>query len=492
VDVELLHRIQFAATISFHFIFPPMSMGVGLVLMIFGIQSVRTNDPKWRQLSLFWTKLYGLIFSMGVATGIVQEFQFGTNWSVYSRFVGNIFGALLAAEGIFAFMLEGGFLGLMLFGGYRLGNRLWLFATSMVVLGAHFSALWIIMANSWMQSPRGFELRDDRFGTQAIMTSFAETVFTPTFGPRIWHTWTASWMVGAALVLSVAAYYLLKDIYVEQAKAMMRIALPIFTVFAVLQLALLGRASAESVAEHQAVKLAAMEGLFDTTSCAPMTVLGWVDTASQTVTGIQIPCLLSILVGGSTDTVVQGLNDFPQEDWPIVNLVFQTYHTMINLAMLFVAVGLLACLLWWRGRLWTTPWMLRVLVGIIVLTHVSTIAGWWTAEFGRQPWIVWELLRTEDAFSPNVTRLQVTISLVLFVALYSVLLVVFLWLLDKHIKKGPYAVPDVEHTDSLPDTFAEIFRSKNRQPRASIDVEAVDLVGVGRSGTPDAGTEGSR
>ena len=158
MTTELLHRIQFGLTVSFHFIFPPMSLGLGLILVIFGVKSVRTNDPKWRQLSMFWVKIYGLIFAMGIATGIVQEFEFGTNWSVYSRFVGNIFGSLLAAEGIFAFMLEGGFLGLMLFGGSRLGNKMWLFATTMVVVGATFSATWIVMANSWMQTPR--RLRD--------------------------------------------------------------------------------------------------------------------------------------------------------------------------------------------------------------------------------------------------------------------------------------------------------------------------------------------
>jgi cytochrome d ubiquinol oxidase subunit I len=484
MDIELLHRLQFAATISFHFIFPPMSMGVGLLLLYFGIQSVRTNDSRWRQLSLFWTKLYGLIFSMGVATGIVQEFQFGTNWSIYSRFVGNIFGALLAAEGIFAFMLEGGFLGLMLFGGYRLGNRLWLFATSMVVLGAHFSALWIIMANSWMQTPAGFELRDDGFGEQAFMTSFSDVVFTDSFLPRIIHTWAASWMIGAALVMSVAAYYLLKDRFVEQAQLMIKGALPVFTVFSVAQLLLIGRAQAESVAANQAVKLAAMEGVFETTSCAPMTIVGWVDTASRTVTGIEIPCLLSLLVGGSTDTVVQGLNDFPEADWPLVNLVFQTYHFMINLSVLFVLVGLVALFLLWRGRLQQSSLILKVLVVTIVATQMVSIAGWWTAEFGRQPWIVWELLRTEDAFSPNVTRLQVTTSLTLFVLLYLVLLVVFLWLFDRHIKKGPPPVPDLDHTESLPDSFAEIFRSKSRQHRASIDIEGVPAQPQG------AGTQG--
>ena len=260
MSTELLHRIQFGLTISFHFIFPPMSLGLGLILIIFGVKSVRTNDPKWRQLSMFWTKIYGLIFAMGIATGIVQEFQFGTNWSDYSRFVGNIFGSLLAAEGIFAFMLEGGFLGLMLFGGTRLGNKMWLFATTMVVVGATFSATWIVMANSWMQTPAGYKVEDVGQGDQAFMTSFREVVFTPSFGPRIIHTLAASWMVGASLVLSVGAYYLLRRRHVDLARTMIRVALPIFTVLAVLQVFVFGANQATEVANHQPEKLAAMEG----------------------------------------------------------------------------------------------------------------------------------------------------------------------------------------------------------------------------------------
>src|SRR6476469_7596977 len=200
MDAETLSRIQFALTISFHFIFPPLSMGLGLMLVVIGIKYVRTKDPKWRQLSFFWVKIYGLIFAVGVATGIVQEFEFGTNWADYSRFVGNVFGSLLAAEGIFAFFLEGGFLGLLLFGGNRLGPRLWLGATSVVVFGAHFSALWILMANSWMQTPQGYEVVNDR----AVMTDFWQVVFTPTFIPRLLHVWAASWTVGAALMCSVS------------------------------------------------------------------------------------------------------------------------------------------------------------------------------------------------------------------------------------------------------------------------------------------------
>ncbi len=365
MTTELLHRIQFGLTVSFHFIFPPMSLGLGVFLIILGVKSVRTGDPRWRQLSLFWVRIYGLIFALGIATGIVQEFMFGTNWADYSRFVGNIFGALLAAEGIFAFMIEGGFLGLMLFGGTRLGNRMWLFATTMVVFGATFSAFWIIMANSWMQTPQGFEIRDVGQGNQAFMTSFREVVFNPSFGPRILHTLVASWMVGMSLVLSVAAFYLLKRRHVELSKTMIRVALPIFTVLAILQVGVFGANQAIEVANEQPEKLAAMEGLYDTQSCAPMYLVGWTDPENETTSGISIPCLLSFLTYQDTNAEVTGLEAFPRDEWANASVVFQVYHLMIDLGMLFIAIGVVACGLWaWKRKLWEQRWMLRVFVGL--------------------------------------------------------------------------------------------------------------------------------
>jgi len=469
MTVEQLHRLQFALTVSFHFIFPPMSLGLGLVLVIFGVKSVRTGDPKWRQLSMFWVKVYGLIFAVGIATGLVQEFEFGTNWSVYSRFVGNIFGSLLAAEGIFAFMLEGGFLGLMLFGGARLGNRLWLFATTMVVVGATFSATWIVMANSWMQTPNGYEIKDVGQGDQAFMTSFREVVFTPSFGPRIWHTLVASWLVGASLVLSVAAYYILRKRHVELAKTMIRVALPLFTVLAILQVVFFGANMATEVATQQPEKLAAMEGVYQGGEDQPMTIFGWTNQGTQTTTGLQVPGLLSLLVGKSTDTYVAGLDEQPADDAPNVNLVFQVYHLMINLGMAFIAIGVVATgLWWWKRKIWNARWLLWVLVGSIGLTQLATLSGWWTAEFGRQPWVVWNVLRTEGAQSPLVPASQLWFSIGMFVVLYAVVFAVFLSLLNRIIKAGPPDPPDDETTESLPDTFGEIFR---RRSRVSIGVD---------------------
>ena len=463
MSTELLDRIQFGLTVSFHFIFPPLSLGVGLVLIIFGVKSVRTGDPKWRQLSTFWVKIYGLIFSMGIATGIVQEFEFGTNWSNYSRFVGNIFGSLLAAEGIFAFMLEGGFLGLMLFGGTRLGNRLWLFATTMVVVGATFSATWIVMANSWMQTPQGYEINDVGQGPQAFMTSFQDVVFTPSFIPRILHLLAASWMVGTSMVLSVGAYYLLRKRHVDLARTMIRVALPLFTVLAIAQVALFGANQAIEVSKQQPAKLAAMEGVYSTRTCAPMYILGWTDQKTQQTTGLAVPCLLSFLTDQNFDASVTGLEATPQADWPEVNLVFQMYHLMINLGMLFIAIGLAACALWvWNRKLWTNRWILRALVASVFLTELATLSGWWTAEFGRQPWIVWNVLRTAGAQSPNVGTGQLIFSIGMFVVLYAVVLYTFLRLLDRQIKQGPPLPSDESSIESLPDSFGEIFRRRSR------------------------------
>ncbi len=464
MTTEILHRIQFALTISFHFIFPPMSIGLGLILVILGVKSVRTGDPKWRQLSMFWVKIYGLIFAMGIATGIVQEFQFGTNWSIFSRYVGNVFGSLLAAEGIFAFMLEGGFLGLMLFGGTKLGNRLWLFATTMVVTGAMFSATWIVMANSWMQSPQGYEIRDVGHGDQAFMTSFAEVVFTPTFIPRILHVLAASWMVGSALVMSVGAWYLLRGRHIELAKTMIRVALPLFAVLSVLQVFVFGSNQAIAVTENQPEKLAAMEGLYETRDCAPMYIVGWTDPDSETTSGLAVPCLLSFLATQDFQGEVQGLEDFPRDEWAPVNLTFQVYHVMIDLGVLFMAISGVAVALWaWKGRLWDQRWMLWVLVSTIVLTHIATQAGWWTAEFGRQPWVVWHELRTADAYSPLVGDSQVVFSIAMFVVLYALLFVLFIYLLDRKIRDGPPEPQDTDHLESLPDTFAEVFTRRGHR-----------------------------
>jgi len=466
LDVEMLSRIQFALTASFHFIYPPLSMGLGLMLVVIGILYVRSKDPKWRRLSFFWVKVYALVFAVGVATGVVQEFEFGTNWAEYSRFVGNVFGSLLAAEGVFAFFLEGGFLGLMIFGGNRLGPRMWLLATFLVVFGAHFSALWIIMANSWMQTPAGYAIQTDPLPVRAVMTDFWQTVFTPSFIPRLLHVWVASWTMGSALLLSVGAWYLLKKRHLDLAKSMIVVALPFFVVFAILNVTVSGSDQASEVVTNQPIKLASMEGLWESQSCAPAFVVGWVDEAARTTTGISIPCLLSFLAFRDPNATVQGIDAFPNDPLPPINLVFQAYHAMVGLGFLFVPIALLAALLFfWKRRLWESRWMQWILVVTVVLAGASITAGWWTAEIGRQPWIVYNVLETSKAISPVVGGVDVLASLVMFIVLYLILFVLFIYLLNAKIQAGPEPLEAVEtvSVSSLPDTFRDIFR---RQPRA--------------------------
>ena len=265
------------------------------------------------------------------------------------------------------------------------------------------------------------------------------------------------------MVLSVGAYYLLRRRHVELARTMIRVALPLFTVLAIAQVALFGANQAVEVSKQQPAKLAAMEGVYTTRTCAPMYILGWTDQSTQRTTGIAVPCLLSFLTDQNFDAPVTGLEATPQSDWPQVNLVFQMYHLMINLGMLFIAIGLAGCALWvWRQKLWTNRWMLRVLVASVFLTELATLSGWWTAEFGRQPWIVWNVLRTAGAQSPNVGTGQLIFSISMFVVLYIVVLYTFLRLLDRQIKQGPPPPSDEDEIASLPDSFGEIFRRRSR------------------------------
>ena len=465
MDPEFLSRILFGLTAVFHFIYPPISIGLGFMMVLMGLIYLRSGNLMWRRLSFFWVKIYALVFAMGIATGIVMEFEFGTNWADYSRFVGNIFGSLLAAEGVFAFFLEGGFLGLMLFGGRRLGPKMWLLSTFLVAFGAHFSALWILMANSWMQTPAGYIVAVTDQGTRAVMTSFAEVIFTPSFLTRLGHTLVASWLVGTAMVLSVSAWYLLKKRHEAMSQGGIRIAMPIFLVLAVIQLFILGSASAQIVAEYQPVKLASMEGVWQTQSCAPMMLFGWVDVSAQKTYGVGIPCMLSVLAHGNPNAVILGLNDFPPELWPPVNLVFQTYHMMLYLGGTFIIMGILGSLfLYWGKRIFKMRWLLWIFVFSVLLSELSISLGWLTAEIGRQPWIVYNLLRTVNGVSPNLSGFEVLASIFMFIGLYFVLFILFIYLLNNKIQHGPDPLQEDVPVSSLPDTFREIF---SRPPRTS-------------------------
>ncbi len=444
MDVEILARIQFAFTIAFHYIYPPLSIGLGLVMVAFESLYLRTKNKEYHILAKFWTKIFALTFGIGVVTGIVMEFEFGTNWAVYSRYVGDIFGSALAAEGIFAFALESGFLGVLLFGWNRVKPWVHLVATIGVFLGSMFSAIWIVVANSWQQTPAGYHIVGEGLDARAEITDFWAMVFNPSSVDRILHVWLGAFLAGAFLILSVHAYYILKGRFVGISKKAFRLTLVVATVFSLCQL-ITGHSSADGVAKNQPAKLAAMEGHFETSAPADMYLVGWVDKERQEVTGLRIPGGLSFLIDYRFDTPVMGLNAFPEEDRPSqVNAVFQFYHIMVLIGMFLIILSLYASYLWWRGKLFDKPWLLWTFVFAAFLPQIANQAGWFAAEMGRQPWVVYGLLRTSDAFSQAVSANQVLFSLILFMVVYTLLFLLFVYLLNKKIKHGPYDDSDTE------------------------------------------------
>jgi len=385
----------------------------------------------------FWVKIFALTFGIGVATGIVMEFEFGTNWAVYSRYVGDVFGSALAAEGIFAFALESGFLGILLFGWNRVSKKVHFFSTIMVTLGAMFSAIWIVVANSWQQTPAGFHIVGDGMEARAEITDFWAMVFNPSSIERISHVWIGAFLAGAFLVMSVHAYYILKGRNIELSKKAFGIALKIAVVSSLMQL-FTGHQSAEVVAEYQPIKLAAMEGHYDSLSVADLYILGWVDAEKKKTTGLKVPGGLTFMLHQDVETPVQGLNAFPEDDHPdLVNAVFQTYHIMVGIGMLLIGLSLFAAFHLYRGTLFEKRWLMWLFVPGVLLPQIANQFGWYTAEMGRQPWVVYGHLRTSQALSETVTANHVAFSLVLFTLVYLLLFGLFIYLLNRKIKHGP-------------------------------------------------------
>jgi len=436
MDVELLSRIQFAVTIGFHYIYPPLSIGLGIALVIMEATWLRTRNVMYLEMTKFWAKIFGLIFALGVATGIVMEFEFGTNWASYSRFVGDVFGSALAAEGVFAFFLESGFLALLLFGWDKVKPGLHFFATVMVALGAHFSAVWIIVANSWMQTPTGYHLVQTANGIRAEITDFWVMVFNPSSFDRLSHTVMGAWQAGAFLVISVGAFYLLRNKYEKFAKSSIRIGLIIAVVASLMQL-VTGHSSARMVAQHQPAKLAAFEGIYEDGEPADLTIIGWVDEENEQVYGIKIPGMLSWMVHGDANAPITGLDAFLPEDRPPVQFTFQAYHAMVAIGMLLILLAVGGAFLAWRGILWEKKWLLWVYVFSVLLPQIANQIGWAAAEVGRQPWIVYNLMRTSEGLSVTVSRGDVLTSLILFTLIYIGLFVLFIFLMDDKIRKGP-------------------------------------------------------
>lgn len=452
-DPIFLARLQFGATAVFHFLFVPLSIGIGLIMAINETRYYRNRDPKTAGATRLWVKIFTTVFIIGVATGITMEFSFGTNWADYSRFVGDIFGAPLAAEALFAFFLESVFLGILIFGRNKVSPRFYMVSAWLVWFGSCLSALWILIANSWMQTPAGSELSAD--GSRAVITDFFAAAFNPSLASRYFHTVLSVIVIGAFVAMAIAAYYMYKKKHPEFALFTMKSG-AIIGVISCCLLLVSAHSSSVIVAEEQPTKFAMMEGQYETES-APLYLYGWVDESSQEVVPLMaIPGFSSFLASGSFDTEYPGLNDLAKtseygdmvvEDLP-VNLVFQSYHIMILMFGVIAIILILALIFTFRkGKIASKKWLQRLLIISPIFPMIAIQTGWFTAEFGRQPWVVYPSatgpegvnLLTDSGVSQVVSAPEILITLLLFAVVYTFLFIALLRLVFSFIKKGPEA-----------------------------------------------------
>lgn len=471
-DAVFLARLQFAATAMFHFLYVPLSIGLGLITAIAATRAHRSRDPKDEAAAQFWVKMFTVAFAVGVVTGLTMEFQFGTNWADYSRFVGDIFGAPLAAEALLAFFLESVFLGIMLFGRKKISSLLYTVSAWIVWLGSCFSALWILIANSWMQTPAGAELAAD--GSKAVITDFFAAAFNPSTLPRYSHVVVAVLIMGAFVAMAVAAWYFLKGKHTDFALKTMKTGAVVGIVVSCVMLGT-AHASAVVVAEEQPTKLAMMEGMYED-EVPPLYAIGWVDEATQEVLApFSIPGGTSFLATGTWDTEYRGLNSLAEDpqyegldpETAPVNAVFQSYHLMVAMYGLIMLCVILALIFTFRGgRIARMKWLQKLLIISPLFPVVAIQTGWLTAELGRQPWVVYPStsapdgvsLLTADATSLSVSAPEVLITIVLFVLVYVLIIVAWARIVSNFIKKGPEeATANATAGESASETTAAAF-----------------------------------
>ncbi len=441
MDAVLLARIQFAMTIGFHFIFPPLTIGLSWLLVIAETIGWKKKDEVYVSIGKFFGKILGLIFAVGVASGVVMEFQFGTNWAEYSKFVGDIFGAPLAAEGVFAFFLESTFLGLYIFGRSRVSKGVHWFSALMVAVGATISAFWIIVANSWQQTPAGFVIQNGR----AELTDFWAAVFNPSTMPRFLHTVDAALISGAFFMAGIAAYLVLKNKGGEISKKALKLSIIFGLIVSLLEVFPFGHEHGRQVAETQPEKFAAIQGLYTSQSGAPIALFAVpLDHPPTLKAPIEIPGLLSWLAFGDVHAKVQGINDFPKEEVPPLFLTFVSYHNMVLLGMYFILAMAIATFKLYKKTLWESKKFLKLLVWSIPLPLIACQLGWIAAEVGRQPWIVYKLMKTSDAVSITVGAGEILFSIILFGIIYIMLGSILVYLLVRKVKLGPDPIPAKE------------------------------------------------
>ena len=441
----LIHRLHFAFTVTFHYLFPQLTMGLAPLIVIFKTMALRTGNDLYNQSARFWAKIFGINFIMGVVTGIPMEFQFGTNWSQFARLTGGVIGQPLVMEGVFAFFLESAFLGLFLYGEKRISAIGHWWAAFLVFAGSWLSGYFIIVTDAWMQHPVAFQLSPDG---QFQVTSFWRLLLNPWALIQYAHNMSGAVITGAFVMAAIGAYYLLEDKFVEYGRAFLRVSVSVGIIVCILQIFPTGDLHGKYMAVHQPVTTAAMEGLFRSETGAPIVILGQPDEIHERIDNpLAVNKVLSFLIYGTTAAEVKGLNEFPRDQWPTnIPLLYFSYHIMAGLGTLFVAVMAVAFYLLWRNKLYQSRWMLWVLMLSLPFPYIANTAGWLTAEVGRQPWLVYGLMRTTEGYSKYVLAGNGLFTLLGFMGLYTVLAILFLTLMQHEIAHGPVPGPEAFRT----------------------------------------------
>jgi cytochrome bd ubiquinol oxidase subunit I len=439
-----VHRLHFAFTITFHYIFPQLTMGLALLIVYLKTKALRSGDQHYNRAARFWARIFGVNFAVGVVTGIPMEFQFGTNWAAFSKAAGGVIGQTLAMEGVFSFFLESSFLGLFLFGEKKLGRIGHWWAAFLVWLGSWLSGYFIVATDAWMQHPTGYVLGPHG---EIQLSSFWGLLLNKWTLWQYPHTMLGAVQTGCFVMAGVGAFYLLTQRDEVYGRTFVKGGVLVGVVSAVLQLSPTGDMQGKMIAENQPVTLAAMEGLFETQDSAPLVILGQPDVQKRKLDNpLQIPSMLSFLTYKKWTAHVRGLDAFPEDQWPdVILLLYYSYHVMVGLGTIFIAVLALAALLLWRGKLYESRGMLWLLMLCVPLPFIANIAGWMTAEFGRQPWLIYGLMRTAHGASPRVGAGNAWFTLIGFMGLYTVLGILWLFLLYREIEIGPGPVDDPEN-----------------------------------------------
>lgn len=446
-DALLIHRLHFAFTITFHYLFPQLTMGLAPLIVVLKTIAIRRNDDRYNQAARFWAKIFAINFVLGVVTGIPMEFQFGTNWAQFSKLTGGVIGQPLMMEGVYSFFLESAFLGLFLFGEQRLSKLAHWGAAFMVFLGSWLSGYFIIVTDAWMQHPVGFTRGPD--GSFQV-ASFWQVAMNPWALLQYSHNMSGAVITGSFVMAGVGAFYLLERKHEEQARIFLRVGIIAGAIFSCVQVFPTGDLHGRYMAKHQPATTAAMEGLWKTERGAGLTIMGQPDVEKQRIDNpLVVNKMLSFLIYGTTVAEVQGLDRVPKDDWPTnIPLLYYSYHVMAGLGTAFIAIMLAASFLLWRKKLYASRWMLWILMLALPFPYIANTAGWMTAEIGRQPWLVYGLLRTQHGFSTNVSAGNGLFTLIGFMGVYTVLAILFLFLISRVIARGP--IPEETSPKAMP------------------------------------------